>query len=65
MNTPKPGTLEYRLYGDWIISKITEQAGHMYDLGNLHNETLERLYAAIVQDATHPYHAYQADVKER
>ncbi len=59
MNTPKPGTSEYRQYGDWMISKITEYTGRLYDIGNLHNETLEKLYAAIVQNATHPYTAYR------
>jgi len=63
VNTPKSGTIEYRRYGDWMICRIVERSGPMYDLGNLHNETLERLYTSIVQDATHPYSAYQTDVR--
>lgn len=61
MNTPKTGTLKYRLYGNWMISKIAEYTGTLYDIGDLHNETLEKLYAAIVQDAVHPYQAYQTE----
>ncbi len=64
MNTPKPGTFKYRLYGDWMISKIVEYTGPLYDIGNLHNSTLEKLYAAIVQDSIHPYSAYQADISQ-
>lgn len=44
----QPGTLAYRRYGDWLIKEIQEYTGHLYDIGNLHNETLETLYEHIV-----------------
>jgi len=38
---------EYYEYMQWVIGKIEGYTGHLYDIGNLHAETVEKLYRAI------------------
>jgi len=45
---PHPGTSAYRQYGDWLIKHVETYTGPLYDLGNLSNPTLEKLYEQIV-----------------
>ena len=36
-------------YRDWMIERIEGFTGTLYDIGNLHAETLEKLYKEIVK----------------
>ncbi len=38
-------------YREWMIKRIEVFTGHLYDIGNLHAETLEKLYERIVGKA--------------
>lgn len=58
----KPGTLKYRQYGNWLIKQIETYTGHLLDLGNLRNETLESLYEHIV--GKNPALAYRMHILE-
>lgn len=35
-------------YRAWMRDKIEDHTGFLYDIGNLHAETMEKLYRAIV-----------------
>lgn len=36
-------------YREWMRDKIEDYTGHLYDIGNLHADTMEKLYKAIVK----------------
>ncbi len=37
-------------YRKWMIDRIENYTGHLYDVGNLHAETLEKLYRVILKN---------------